>query len=89
MAAISQTMFSNEVSWIKIFLFLIRISLKFVPKGPVDNESALVQVMAWRRTRGDELIDTEQQASISYLDNWKSSANMSKSPAQTDDLRIF
>ena len=31
----------------------IKISLKFVPKGPIDNESALVQVMAWRRT-GDK-----------------------------------
>ena len=29
----------------KIFLFLI--SLKFVPDGPVDNRSALVQFMAW------------------------------------------
>ena len=28
---------------------LIRISLKFVPKGPIDNRSVLVQVMAWRR----------------------------------------
>ena len=26
----------------------IRISLKFVPRGPFDNEPALVQVMAWR-----------------------------------------
>ena len=25
----------------------IRISLKFVLKGPIDNKSALVQVMAW------------------------------------------
>ena len=31
----------------------IRISLKFVPKGPIDNKSALVQVMARCRT-GDE-----------------------------------
>ena len=31
----------------------IKISLKFVPKGPIDNKSALVQVMAWRRT-GDK-----------------------------------
>ena len=29
---------------------LIQISLKFVPKGQIDNKSALVQVMAWRRT---------------------------------------
>ena len=28
----------------------IKISLKFVPKGPTDNKSALVQVMAWHRT---------------------------------------
>ena len=32
----------------------IKISLKFVPKGPNDNESALVQVMAWRRTGRDK-----------------------------------
>ena len=31
----------------------IKISFKFVPKGPIDNKSALVQVMAWRRT-GDK-----------------------------------
>ena len=28
----------------------IQISLKFVPKGPIDDKSAFVQVMAWRRT---------------------------------------
>ena len=28
----------------------IRISLKFVAKGPIDDKSTLVQVMAWRRT---------------------------------------
>ena len=28
--------------------FLIRISLKFAPKGPIDNNSILVQLMAWR-----------------------------------------
>ena len=33
----------------------IKISLKFVPKGPVDNKSALVQVVAWRRT-GDKTL---------------------------------
>ena len=36
----------------KLCIF-IRISLKFVSKGPIDNKSALVQVMAWRRT-GDK-----------------------------------
>ena len=28
---------------------LTKISLKFVHNGPIDNEPALVQVMAWRR----------------------------------------
>ena len=27
----------------------IKISLKFVPKGPINNNPALVQIMAWRR----------------------------------------
>ena len=35
----------NENVWISI-----TISLKFVPKGPIDYKSALVQVMAWHRT---------------------------------------
>ena len=40
--------FMNEKCFISI-----RISLKFVPNGPIDNKAALVQVMAWRRT-GDK-----------------------------------
>ena len=35
------------------FYISIQIILKFVPKGPIDNKSALVQVMAWCRT-GDK-----------------------------------
>ena len=35
------------------FSIAIRISLKFVPKGPINNKSALDQVMAWRLT-GDK-----------------------------------
>ena len=31
----------------------IKISLKFVPKGPINNNPALVQIMAWRRS-GDK-----------------------------------
>ena len=36
--------FMNENVWISIY-----ISLKFVPRGPINNIPALVQVMAWRR----------------------------------------
>ena len=35
----------NESVWISI-----TISLKFVPKSPIDYKSALVQVMAWHQT---------------------------------------
>ena len=33
----------------------IKISLKFVPKGQINNISALVQIMDWRRTGGRPL----------------------------------
>ena len=36
-----------------IFLNPIQISLKLVPRDPIDNKPALVQVMVWRRT-GDK-----------------------------------
>ena len=41
---IFKCIFLNENVWISI-----KISLKFVPKGPIDNIPALVQIMAWRR----------------------------------------
>ena len=44
MAAILKWIFFNENVWISI-----EISLKFVPKGPINNIPALVQIMAWRR----------------------------------------
>ena len=34
----------------EMFCIWIRISLKFVPKSPNDNNAVLVQVMVWRRT---------------------------------------
>ena len=41
---IFKRVFLNENIWVPI-----KISLKFVPKGPVNNIPALVQIMAWRR----------------------------------------
>ena len=43
MAAIFQCIFLNENVWI-----LIKISLKFVPEGPINSIQALAQIMAWR-----------------------------------------
>ena len=43
MAAVSQTTLSKAFSWMKMF----------VPKGPINNSPALVQIMAWRQS-GDK-----------------------------------
>ena len=41
---ILKLIFLNENVWISS-----KISLKFVPRGPINNMPALVQIMAWRR----------------------------------------
>ena len=47
MAAITDNIF-KYISVNEKFCILINISLKFVPKGPINNIPALVRVMAWR-----------------------------------------
>ena len=51
MDAIFQTTFSRAFS--SMTITLIKFSLKYVCKGPIDNNPALVQIMAWRRS-GDK-----------------------------------
>ena len=63
MDAMSQTTFSkciflNENVWIPI-----KISLKFVPKGPINNIQAMVQIMAWRRP-GDKPLSEPMMVSL-------------------------
>ena len=43
---------------------LVHISLKFVPKGPMDNNSALFQVMFWNPTRRLAIIQTNHYYDI-------------------------
>ena len=50
---IFKSFFFNENVWISI-----KISLKFVPKGPINNIPALVQIMAWRRPGDKPLSET-------------------------------
>ena len=50
--------FLNENVWI-----LLKISLKFVPKGPINNISSLVQIMAWRRP-GDKPLSKPMMVSL-------------------------
>ena len=42
---------------------LIKISLKFVAKGPIDNIPALVQIMAWRHP-GDKPLSEPRMVSL-------------------------
>ena len=42
---IFKCIFLNKNSWISN-----KISLQYVPKGPIDNNEALVQIMAWHQT---------------------------------------
>ena len=41
----------------------IKVSLKFVPKGPINNIPALVQIMAWRRS-GDKPLSEPMMVSL-------------------------
>ena len=50
--------FLNENLWISI-----KISLKFVPKSPIDNIPALFQIMAWRRP-GDKPLSEAMMVSL-------------------------
>ena len=45
------------------FRISIKISLKFVPKGPINNNPALVQIMAWRRS-GDKPLSEPMMVSL-------------------------
>ena len=58
MAAVSQTTLS--IAFVRI---LITFSLKFVPKGPINNIPALVQIMAWRRP-GDKPLSEPMTVSL-------------------------
>ena len=50
--------FLTENVWI-----LIKIPLKFVPKGLINNNPALVQIMAWRRS-GDKPLSEPMMVSL-------------------------
>ena len=45
----------------------IKISLKFVPKGPINNIPALVQIMAWRRSGDKPLSEPMLVSSLMHI----------------------
>ena len=45
----------------------IKISLKFVPKGPINNIPALVQIMAWHRSGDKPLSEPMMVSLLTYI----------------------
>ena len=54
--------FLNENVWI-----LIEVSLKFVPKGPINNIPALIQIMAWRRLGDKPLYEPMMVSLLTHI----------------------
>ena len=54
--------FLNEKVWISM-----KISLKFVPKGPINNIPALVQIRAWRRPRDKPLSEPMMVSLLTHI----------------------
>ena len=53
--------FLNEKVWVSL-----KILLKFVPKGPMNNIPSLFQIMAWRRTGDKSLSETMMVSSPTH-----------------------
>ena len=45
----------------------IKFSLKFVPKGPINNIPALVQIMAWRRPGNKPLSEAVMVSLLTHI----------------------
>ena len=63
MDVISQTTFSRGIFFNENCCTFIAFSLKFVRKVPIDNNRALVQIMAWRRS-GDKPLSEPMMISL-------------------------
>ena len=49
------------------FCILLEISLKFVPKVSIDNNPALVQIMAWHRIGDKPLPEAMMVSSLTHI----------------------
>ena len=58
----SKCIFLNENVWI-----VIKISMKFVLKSPINNIPALVQMMAWHRPGNKPLSESMMISSMTYV----------------------
>ena len=63
-AAVSQTTLSNAFFMNENVRISIKISLMFVPKGPINSIAALVQIMAWRLSDDKPLSEEPMMVSL-------------------------
>ena len=59
---IFKCIFLNETVWISI-----KIPVKFIPKGPINNMPALFQIMAWRRPGDKPLSETMMVTLLTHI----------------------
>ena len=70
-------------------LFAFAIKLKFVPKGPIDNKSALDQVMAWHLTGAKALPEPMlTQISDTIFRHWATTSPGTKHAIPRDQSRF-
>ena len=67
MTDILQTTFSNAYTWMKIYKFRWKNSLKFVLYGLINNIPALVQIMAWCRSGGKPISDLMMVSLLTHI----------------------
>ena len=72
------------------FCILIEISLKFVPKGPINNNPALVQLMAWRQIGNKPLFEPIlTRFTDAYICGTRGRWVNTLRPGQNDKLQAF
>ena len=59
---IFKSIFLNENVWIPI-----KISLKFAPKGPINNNPSLVQIIVWRRPGAKPLFEPMMGSLLTHI----------------------
>ena len=67
MAAFSQTTLWNAFFFNENTRISIKVSLKFVPKGPINNIPALVQIMDWRWSGGKPLSEPMMISLLTHI----------------------
>ena len=69
---------------------LIKFSLKYVRKGPIDNNAALVQIMAWRRSGDKPLSETMMISLPTHIcvtrPQWVNEATMTENEVSISSL---